>query len=389
MVLGVALGTESCRAGLIDANGQVFCAFEGVPVPHQAKLPPDEFLARIAKAVEQVLSDAYEVKELTEEGELPLIGLATALPCPVRGSKRPAGSILNSEWMTYKPGTLPEAIAKATGLPASRVHVLNDANAHLMAIAFDDSRAKSSNGNEQASRIALLLRIGGGIGASTMILAPRRKDRLSFVDSVMLGGARNLAGELAHLPIDAAVVEELNERARWVDGLAPLSTDWRCSCGHSSHLEALASGTAWTRRMAESDIDISPLLTGTGRHPVSRTSQAIEELLDDARVSYALEDLGRLIGRSLSSPILLLDPHSLFLTGSFAVEPVVNGILAERETWRHVFGDALNVSSVSGSDARFLGVRGAGLAVLRSHVFRRLHELLGNPDWRRELIFAP
>ena len=96
-----------------------------------------------------------------------------------------------------------------------------------------------------------------------------------------------------------------------------------------------------------------------------------------------------MIGRSLASPILLLDPHSLFLTGSYAVEPVVKGIMAEREAWRHVFGDALSVKAIRGQDSRFLGVRGGALAVFRSHVYRRFEDWLDDPAVADELLFSP
>ncbi len=387
-VLSVALGAESCRAGLVDANGALVVEYEAAPEPDQTKLAPSALLGRIVTAAREVLARAHRNPDLTIDGQLRLLGLATAWPCPVRGSKRAVGTILNPAWMTHQPATLPEAVAKATGFRSDQVHVLNDANAHALAVAFDQARRRGMDADDTASRIALLLRIGGGLGAATMILAPHKRGRLSFIDSTLLGGARSLAGELAHLPIDASLVEELNGRANWEDGLAPLSMDWRCSCGHRGHLEAFASGTAWVRRMEESGVQTPPLLEGMRRHSISQTDKALSDL-EDQRITYALEDMGRLIGRSLASPILLLDPRSLYLTGSFAVKPVVDGIMAERETWRHVFGDALSIEAFRGSDPKFVGVRGAALAVIRSRVYRRFGEWLDRPDLARELLFSP
>lgn len=386
--LAIALGSESCRAGLVDANAALVCEYAAEPLRDQKKLAPGLLLKRIKDVAEVVLERAREKPELLVGGRLPLIGVVTAWPSPVRGSKRAAGTIMHRDWMTYKPATLPAAVAEKLGCPAKRSHALNDANAHALAVAFDRARARAKEPDDSADRIALVLRIGGGLGASTMILAPHQRARLCFIESTMLGGARSLAGELAHLPINYSVVGELNDRSRWVDGLAPLSMSWLCSCGQTGHLGALASGAAWKRRMDESEIRIPPQLEAMRRGELDRTDEALSEI-NDPRIAYSLEDIGRLIGRSLAGSILLLDPHSLTLTGSFAVKPVLHGIMSERETWRHVFGDALDISLYGSPEAnKYVGVRGAALAVIRSHIYRRFAEHLQTPPQASGLTFS-
>jgi predicted NBD/HSP70 family sugar kinase len=386
LVLSVALGAESCRAGIVDADGALHAEIELTPQPNQAALEPDLLLARIARAVHDVLDRAREMPELHVDGRLPLIGVATAWPGPIRGSKRTAGSVLNPAWLTNSAETLPEAVARALGCLPKFVHALNDANAHALATAFDLTRSRAGENDGKADKIALAMRIGGGLGAATIIIARHQQARLSFIDSTMLGGARSLAGEIGHLPIEPSVVKQLNDRARWVDGLAPLSLDWRCSCGQRGHLEALASGTAWTHRMEASGVQMTPLLEGLRRNATSQTDKVLADL-EDQRVVIALEDAGRLIGRSLAAPVLLLDPQWLTLTGSFAVQPVLDGIMAERETWRHVFGDALHISIASGPWAKYIGVRGAALAVLRAKVYRTLSaERLAQPIAGAEIV---
>jgi predicted NBD/HSP70 family sugar kinase len=182
-------------------------------------------------------------------------------------------------------------------------------------------------------------------------------------------------------------VDELNGRSKWVDELQPLSMDWPCSCGQKGHLGALASGTAWTRRMEESNIEVPPLIEGVRRGDVSHTEEALTDIVDP-RIAYALEDIGRLVGRSLTAPILLLDPHSLTLTGSFAIGPVRDGIISERETWRHVFGDALDIDLFASDSAKYVGVRGAALAVIRHNIYRRFDEHLQTPSIGRGLAFS-
>ncbi len=44
--------------------------------------------------------------------------------------------------------------------------------------------------------------------------------------------------------------------------------------------------------------------------------------VDDSQQIEAQKDVGRLIGRSLSAPVLMLNPESVTLAGSLAVRPV-------------------------------------------------------------------
>ncbi len=387
-VVSVALGTESCRAGWIDANGQLFEETEHEPLPEQTKQPPSMLLQRISHITWDVLNRAKRNPKLLHDGHLPVIGLATAWPSPVRGSMRTAGTILHPDWAKHDQPTLPAAVAQAVNFPPERTHALNDANAHAMAVVFDRARERALDRDDNAGRIELIIRLGGKLGAATMIGAEHRRARLSFIDSSLLGGARNLAGELAHLPVDQAVVEELNDRSSWSDGLAPLSMSWTCSCGQTGHLGALATGTAWFRRMAASGIPVEPLHEGVLRGAVSETGATLDRV-KDPRMVYALEDIGRLIGRALTAPTLLLDPHSITLTGSFAVEQVRKGLETEQEMLRHVFGDAVSVQTAARDQPhRYLGVRGAALAVIRRHIYRRLDEHLTTDRPLDQLTFS-
>jgi len=378
LVLSIALSSRTCRAALVDANGATVGDVALPPVTDQRKLPPDQLLDRVAEAARLALARSrHDCPELaTDDGRIPLIGVATAWPAPIRGSLRSAGMILHPEWASRRE-TLPEAVARRLGVPVDKTHAINDGNAHALAVVFDKSRARAHENDETTSRISLVLRVGGGLSASTMIVAPHRRERLAFISSTMLGGARSLAGELAHFPIEQSVLDTLNGDGRWIDHLSPLSSDSRCSCGQTGHLEAFASGTAFKRRMDESGVSPESLDSRVYLNSIRDADRALAEV-EDQRLIGALEDMGRLIGRSLTGPILLLDPHTLTLTGSFALKPVFDGLIAERGTWRHVFGDALTIDraiDVADGDSRLIGVRGAGLAVIRQHVHRRFEAI--------------
>jgi len=370
-VLSISLGAAGCRAGLVDANGTVFHEHSEPSLPDQTKLPPDSLLKRIVRAGHRVIETAYREGDLLVDGQLPVLGVATAWPCPVRGSKRVVGSVLHRDWLAYDPPLLTHAVADAFGIDRKRSHALNRGNAHALAIAFDSARQRPDLRDH--SEVAFYLRLGGGIGFSTMILNPGKEGRLSFVDSALIGGARNMAGQLAHVSVSPSLVDELNERGRLCSGLAPLSLDSPCSCGQPGHLEALAGGAAFLKRMKASGVAHPEEMVGT-TNDLTDALAAFD--LQDERVRYALEDIGRLVGRALVAPVLVLDPSVLTLSGSFAVPLVIQGVLAERETWRHSFGDGLTINDIDGSDSAYLGVRGAALAVHRALVYRRFEELI-------------
>lgn len=372
-ILSISLGAASCRGALVDANGHAHYK-EGLPWhPNQTKLEPPELLNRIIDVGRKVIARAHLEGDLLIDGRLPILGVATAWPCPVRGSKRAVGSILNERWLSHDPPELTFAVADAFRIPRERSHALNRANAHALAIVFDQAQARVASGVPDLREIALYVRIGGGIGFSTMILNPAQDGRLSFIDATMLGGARAMGGQLAHLPVPPEFVDELNERGKLHPGLQPFSMDWKCSCGRRGHLEALAGGTAFVERIKGSAIAIPDgILGGSGDLTELLLGLASQQEL----VNDALEDVGRLVGRALVAPVLLLDPNSLTLSGSFAVQPVVQGIMAERDTWRHVFGDRLRISQIGGEESAYLGVRGAALAVHRALIYRRFRELM-------------
>jgi glucokinase len=94
---------------------------------------------------------------------------------------------------------------------ACAVFVENDAN---MAV-LGEWRFGSGRGSHHIVMLTLGTGIGGGI----------------IVDDRLVRGARGLAGELGHIPVQ-------------LDGP-------RCSCGQLGHLEALASGTAIARQVRE------------------------------------------------------------------------------------------------------------------------------------------
>jgi predicted NBD/HSP70 family sugar kinase len=384
MALGISLGTESLRAGLVDANGIVRKSLSDPPRPDQLHDSPRKTMARIRSIAGRLLKDATGDEKLRspESRDLLLAGAAVAWPSPIDRSKRPRGKALSHEgWQKARApagvaATLTERLARALGPPftAKRCHALNDVSAHALAVAFDDSRGRVGEARDDRSYVSLVIRIGGGLGSGMVVTASHDPRRLSFIDTKLIEGAEGLAGELGHLPVGRSLIAEVNEGS---PELAPMDYDaWTCSCGKKRHLEAFASGMSLLRRLRASGYEIPETSAG---HADLLSAIATGNL--DKGQRDALRDIGRIVGRALVGPILMLDPKSITVTGSLAGREVVDGVRRVRDSWASVIDDSVEIESWGGERGGWAAVRGAGLAVLRRTVYRNfLDKGLDFPD---------
>jgi predicted NBD/HSP70 family sugar kinase len=156
-----------------------------------------------------------------------------------------------------------------------------------------------------------------------------------------------------------------------VDGLGPLVPQ-RCSCSppdepELGHLESYAGALALAARVDGS------------RSP----EEVIEEIAKDPEAPVhkkALEDIGTLLGDALISPLAMLNPAAIVLTGSLALPPAERGL---KEVFRgvHQFGSQPSISRLGDPvENKFVRARGAALVVLRRHVYRDLPNLLNGTE---------
>lgn len=371
LIAGVSIGTERLAAGLIDANGTLHHEEIRTKVG-QLDDPPHVLLGRVRDIVFDVVRRGLKDPSLRRQGpaaSLPILGVAVAWPTPVDRDKRPVGRPLTDRaWRVGPRGgiapSLPERTAAALGAPfrAEHCHALNDAAAHALAVAFDDARTNAALPPDPRWRVALTVLVGGGLGASTMLIAPRRPGRLAFIDSLLIEGTNGLAGELGHLPIGRRAVEELNEIAEAHELRDMKYDEWTCSCRKLHHLEAFVSGRALERRLADAEYEIP----ADGDERRRRLDAALSGGADGPQ-AHAMQDMGRLLGRAMAGPILMLDPSSITVTGSFASQYLVNGIERERNLWASTLRDSVSIAPYVDP---YVGVKGAALAVIRQKVYR-------------------
>jgi predicted NBD/HSP70 family sugar kinase len=380
MVLAVALGKESLRAGLVDANGDVHCTVSHPSSRNQLDEAPHHVMARIRAISGEVLARGIDEPALcTSKHRLKIVGASVAWPFPVDRAGRPVGATLRDPaWFapardTGKIPTLQERVSGALGKPftTDALYAVNNANAHALGIAFRASRRRAGEPEHDQWRVGLVLRVSGSLGAATFLAAPHTERRLSFIDSRLIAGTNGVAGELGHLPVEKPIITARNKECP--DGLVKLNYEKaECSCGAGRHhLEAFASADALLQRLEASGLEIPVAL---------REERSVVRSIFDGEVStrhvHALRDVGRILGRALASPILMLDPYSITLTGSLALEDLKQGVLLERSAWQSAIGDHVRLNHLTGEDNLYAGVRGAGLAMIRNRVYRQLEEIL-------------
>ena len=259
-------------------------------------------------------------------------------------------------------------VAKRLGLPAHRSHAINDANAVALAAAFDEIREQADAGDGRFGRSLFALRVGGGFGRGTVVIGSPTSNtpRSAFLETRLVEGASGYAGELGQLPVDPRIVEDI--QSPLTPGLERMP-QLVCACGRKGDpcLETLASATAFAERMRLSRVGVEGLLEGDERHATSATLRAMQNVGDE-RQKRAQRDIGKLLGRSLASPVLMLNPSSITIAGSMAVAGVEAGMEDERWRWRHAHSDDLPLHFLEGRANRYSSSRGAAIPALRGRV---------------------
>lgn len=406
-VVGVSVGGESMRAGLFDANGsltrasgpgvssdaaephRLFHAAEAPPEVDQLIYAPEALLRRLGDLVRAVIDRAAADGKLLVDGCLPLLGVAVGWPTPLnRWTKLPTGSSLQDRAWRFevggkKPRGVDDLVAEQLGIPISHSHAINDANAVAIAAAFDRCR-EDAGGEAQAQlgSVILALRLGAGVGAGIAVVGspPDALPRSRFLYTRLIEGTGGYAGELGHWQIPEADLEDVRRQSTALDPRTEEAAEFptrRCACGNDRCLGSYASAKAFVTRMEAAGIEIPGLPPESERGRKSTIRRALLEATDAEHVA-AQEDAGRLIGRSLAAPILILNPERIVLAGSFALEHVKAGIEQERRLWRHVWrlSDTpdVDVKLVHGIENSYSVARGAALATFRAQLFRRIDD---------------
>lgn len=377
LVLAAGVGTENIRAALVDANGQLHCKQEAPPDRRQLSETPEYLLRRLRELTLSVLEEGLTHEPIAgKAAKVQLLGAVVAWPGPIQRDGYARGAVFSDpEWQTVP---LIQRLSAALGGPfadRSLVDSINGANAAVASIAFDRARLDESR-RRRHSEVAMAVRIGGVVGAGTMRIPRWSPDgQHPFLRSQLLVGTNGHAGELGHFPIGESAVKLIN--AHRPPRLAPL-VPRECSCGRRGHLEGLIGAVALANRLSQSGYPIDATQSlGPQLDPLVRNPDEV--------VGRALQDLGRLLGQALASPILMMDPANITLTGYFARPEIISGIRGEQALLSSGFSTSVDINELSADLNPFVEVRGAALLRFRRLVYRDLTSLTDRSKWERLL----
>ncbi|HEY0646177.1 MAG TPA: ROK family protein [Nocardioides sp.] len=248
-VLAVAIGRSRTQLAVFDLAGT---ELGSASVDHEVGAGPDEVMPPVAA----------HLAELVASHDRPVLGVGISLPGtvdPVRGVSLASPVIAGWDGVDLAP-----YLSAATDAP---LHVGNDADV----LALSERLGHASSYDD-----LLVLKASTGLGLG--IIAD------GHVVSGHLGGA----GEIGHVPVDAAAGRG-------------------CRCGAVGCLEAVAAGWALVVRCAEAGREV--------HHVRELTALA---LTGDAEAKALLRESGRLVGEVLATAITLLNPHAVVVGGDMS-----------------------------------------------------------------------
>ncbi len=300
IVVGADLGATHGRIALTDLTGRPLDEVaEDITITDGPEVVLDWLTATTTRLLERSGRRAAD-----------LIGIGIGVPGPVEHSSgRPVRPPIMPGWDAYD---VPAHVGRAFDVP-----VLVDNDVNIMALG---EHAVAHPGVEHL----LFVKVATGIGAG--IISGGRLHR----------GAVGAAGDLGHVA-------------------APHAPEVLCSCGNLGCLEAVASGPAISRALAElgiragSNADIVSLVSG-GSVPTA----------------HAVRQAGRTIGEVLATCVSLLNPSVIVIGGSLAQagESLIAGV---REV---VYGRSLPLATsdlqiVAATTGVQAGVIGAATMVIQ------------------------
>jgi predicted NBD/HSP70 family sugar kinase len=362
LMLAFSVGGEHLAAGLVDAAGNVHCHSQMPPEVRQLRVEPEVFLERLRALGLKVLKEGLAKTHLvTPAGPgavaLRVIGATVAWPLPMDRDTLPDDTGLSKAWHDK---TMRQHLSDALGLPVSRCHAMNDANAGALNVAFDQGTAGGVGS-------VICVMAASGVGVGTVHQALGETGRLPFIDAHLITGRRGIAGELGHRHIDKALVTDLNVKMaarRRKSSPAPedLDPDRHCVCGApdaTGHLAAVVGAEATLERLGRYE---------PGDSLVARLAAMHKETGKDIRIKLALNHVGQAIARSLDSAVAVIDPAVISVAGALACEEILNGMRERRSA-----GDlnhTVKLERYGEPRNSFVGLRGAALAVLRAALYR-------------------
>lgn len=306
-VVGIDIGGQSAKIGIIDRRGNVVSETSVVSNKHTDE---QEFVDFLADALKALISKAGV------EGEV--VGVGVGAPC----ANYRRGTIDNAANVTWASGKIvPFSSMLSKALDGIPVALTNDANAAALGEMY--------YGAARGMKDFIVITLGTGVGSGIVI------------DGKLLYGSDGFAGELGHV------------RAVRYNGRP-------CGCGGIGCLETYCSAIGITRTARELlETSDEPSLL---RSYDNLTAKDVQEaaFAGDKIANKVYEFTGKILGEALAGFIAFSSPQAIILFGGVAkarrllYEPAVKAMNeAVCPLWRDRV--QLLFSELKDSDAAILG----------------------------------
>lgn len=307
-VVGVDIGAQTAKLGIVDARGNVL---KHSVIRSNTQLTPEEFISDLSSAVSSLLGNEYPVSQVR--------GIGVGAP----NANYYTGNIEAAVNLTWVKGTtvpFAKMLKDSTGLP---VAVTNDANAAAV--------GEMTYGVARGMKNFIMITLGTGVGSGIVI------------NGDVVYGHDGFAGELGHT-------------------CAVRHNGRMCSCGRSGCLEAYASAIG-VARTARELIELTDRPTSLRNIPAdSITSKDVYEaaVQGDELAIEIFNFTGKILGEKFADFIAFSSPEAIILFGGLtkAGDLLYKPIVASMENnvlplWRGKV--KVLFSSLKESDAAILG----------------------------------
>lgn len=306
-VVGVDIGGQSAKLGIIDRRGNVVAQ---TVIPTNKHTDEKEFVAFLADALKTLIA------KTGVEGEV--VGVGAGAPC----ANFLKGTMDNAANVTWAAGRIvPFASMLSEALDGMPVALTNDANAAALGEMY--------YGAARGMKDFIVITLGTGVGSGIVI------------DGKLVYGSDGFAGELGHVR-----VVRHNGRP--------------CGCGNVGCLETYCSANGITRTARELlELSDEP---STLRDLDVLTAKDVQEaaFAGDKIANHVYAYTGRILGEALASFIAFSAPEAIILFGGVAkarrllYEPAVK---AMNEAVCPMWKDRVQLlfSELKDSDAAILG----------------------------------
>ena len=306
-VVGIDVGGQTTKMGVVDARGQVLSQ---TVIRSDNHSEAESFLDEVAVALNKIIADAGV------EGQIRGIGIGAPNGNYYTGMVEMAP---NLEWAKTRAVPVAEMLsARMKGIP---VALTNDANAAAV--------GEMTYGAARGMKTFIMITLGTGVGSGIVI------------NGEVVYGHHGFAGELGHVRIVRS-----NGRL--------------CGCGRTGCLEAYCSAMAVARTAREwlEMSDEPTLLRGLENITSKDVYDAAKE--GDEMAIRIFNYTGRLLGEALADFITFSAPEAIVLFGGlarskeFLTEPILSAMNGNvLEIWKDKV--KLVYSSLKESDAAILG----------------------------------